>query len=486
VLAAALTGLLRAQDVSDARDLYQRALTLYAQGEYAGALRTFIRSQTSADASLAVLGRKGAVRAALRIAEFDVARREAEALTREVGADAESLTLSGDAMWAAGLFEEADREYARARELDGMSSRARFGIARSLASRSRLEEALAEAHEAVRTEPRDSDVRALTGTIAERMNRFDEAANAYLAYADLLPVGEALAASIARARADFLRSFADREPLSIGGEDAGVSHVVPFKLVSNKVIVQGRLNGVGVEWVLDTGAERTGISQSLADSAGVRPIGTTLTAGVGRPALRRVRLGRADSLEIGSLRVRHVPVSIRQPVVGGAPRWQGQSLSPLPLGLSVVIDYRRRLVTLAKTLEDAPRGVTLPMRIHRLPFVRGTLNATHAAYFVVDTGGEVISISAETANALGMESARRIPLRVVGLSGRDESAFLLPGVDLDFEDIEYRKVGLAVLNLRAPSVLLGFQVGGIVGHKFLSPYRVSIDVQRSEVRLERP
>ena len=55
----------------------------------------------------------------------------------------------------------------------------------------------------------------------------------------------------------------------------------------------------------------------------------------------------------------------------------------------------------------------------------------------------------------------------------------------EFDEIEYRNVGLAVLNLRAPSVLLGFQVGGIVGHRFLSEYRVSMDVGRSELRLEK-
>jgi hypothetical protein len=42
-----------------------------------------------------------------------------------------------------------------------------------------------------------------------------------------------------------------------------------------------------------------------------------------------------------------------------------------------------------------------------------------------------------------------------------------------------------VLNLRAPSLLLGFQLGGIVGHKFLAPYRVSMDLAQSELRLEK-
>jgi hypothetical protein len=43
---------------------------------------------------------------------------------------------------------------------------------------------------------------------------------------------------------------------------------------------------------------------------------------------------------------------------------------------------------------------------------------------------------------------------------------------------------VVVLNLNAPSALLGFQLGGIVGHKFLSKYRVAIDLDRSVLRLK--
>ena len=67
----------------------------------------------------------------------------------------------------------------------------------------------------------------------------------------------------------------------------------------------------------------------------------------------------------------------------------------------------------------------------------------------------------------------------------DRDAFLLPGVDLEFDRIEYRNHPLVVLNLRAPSLLLGFQLGGIVGHKFLAPYRVAIDLAQSELRLQK-
>jgi hypothetical protein len=58
-------------------------------------------------------------------------------------------------------------------------------------------------------------------------------------------------------------------------------------------------------------------------------------------------------------------------------------------------------------------------------------------------------------------------------------------VDLDFSDIRYRNFSVVVLNLDTPSALLGFQVGGIVGHRFLSNYKVSIDLARSQLRLKK-
>jgi len=97
----------------------------------------------------------------------------------------------------------------------------------------------------------------------------------------------------------------------------------------------------------------------------------------------------------------------------------------------------------------------------------------------------VISISQATATSLGKpEPARRIALKVYGTSGWDPDAFLMPGVDLLFDTIAYKNFPVVVLNLNAPSALLGFELGGIVGHKFLSKYRVGIDIERSVLRLK--
>ena len=44
---------------------------------------------------------------------------------------------------------------------------------------------------------------------------------------------------------------------------------------------------------------------------------------------------------------------------------------------------------------------------------------------------------------------------------------------------------VVVLNLHRPSALLGFHIGGIVGHEFLRDYRVTLDLNRSEMRLKK-
>jgi hypothetical protein len=185
--------------------------------------------------------------------------------------------------------------------------------------------------------------------------------------------------------------------------------------------------------------------------------------------------------------VHDVPVLIKNPALKGIPKREMESFSPMALGLSMTIDYGARLLTIGEELPEEPADITLPLRMHRLAMVRGLINADRPAYFVVDTGGEVISISKATADAIRPEGplGRRIALKVYGTSGWDRDAFLMQGLNLSFRDIEYNNFSVVVLNLRAPSVLLGFQLGGIVGHKFLSPYRVAMDLDRSELRMTR-
>jgi tetratricopeptide (TPR) repeat protein len=150
----------RAQIPTGDADLHlQLAGLLFEETRYPEALEAYDRAITAAaaDAELATRARKGKVRTALRLAQFSTALEEAERLRAAAAEDAEALALHGDALWSAGLFDEADDAYDAALVRAPGASRARLGRARSLATKSRLDEALAEALAAVAAAPRGGE-----------------------------------------------------------------------------------------------------------------------------------------------------------------------------------------------------------------------------------------------------------------------------------------------------------------------------------------
>ena len=466
---------------------YQLGALLFEETRFHQAVDAFDRAMQATDPALATRARKGKIRAALRIAEFGVARETAESLHASPDVDAEGIALYGDTLWASGRFDEADAAYLRALQKTPGSSRALFGRARTLATLSKLDEALDVALTASSTSPRDGEIHALVGELYERMFRYDEAANAFRSYINLLPNKErSQKAAWARSQVDFLESFTGVTPVDIDPEDRAALHTLPFRVVNDKVVVRARINSSSAQdFILDTGSEETIISDTTARRQGVRPVTETISAGVGEIGIRGLQLARLKSLDLGTLQVRNVPVLVKSPGLRGMPKPEGESFSPLAIGLSMMIDYQKQILIIGSRLPNTESDYRLPMRMHRLAMVRGLLNDSQPAYFVVDTGGQVISISADTAGQLTPSQYRRIPLKVWGTSGWDRDAFLMPGVNLDFDRLEYRNFPLVVLNLRAPSLLLGFQLGGIVGHKFLAPYRVSMDLMQSELRLQK-
>lgn len=484
---ALVVGAHAAIPADDAELQYQLGTLLFEETRFPEALDAYRRAITADDPALMLRARIGIVRTALRMGDFEIAQQEARTLREAAPRNVDALTTHADALWSAGMFDEAESEWRDALSIDGDISRGHHGLSRALASQGRLDDALNEAQAALKLAPRDGEIHHSVGAIYERMGRYEQAAAAYTNYVNLLPNKDrSEKAAWSRAQIRFLRSFGEREPIHVDEALVDRIHTVDFRLVNDKVIVQAKVNGGRwQDFVLDTGSEQTTISRQTASSRNVRPITYTLSAGVGEVGLRGLQLGRLDAFEIGTLRIENVPVLIKAPALRGIPKREMESFSPMALGFSMTLDYATRKMSLARRLPDETSDYRLPMRHHRLSMVRGLVNETRPTYFVVDTGGEVISISTATAEALAAQPSRRIALRVYGTSGWDRDAFLLPGVNLTFNDIAFRNFSVVVLNLRAPSVLLGFQVGGIIGHRFLSPYRVSMDMVKSELRLSK-
>ena len=459
---------------------------LFSEGKFVDSLDAYRNALKAAPSDAVRRPRMGVISSALRVAEFDLARTEAETLYKADPKGPDSMALYGDALWSAGRFEDAEVLYHDALAQAPELARGHHGMAKSLAARSHLPEAMNEAQAALQLSPRDLEIHHTVGTIFERMHKYEEAAGAYSNYVNLLPNKDhSEKADWSRAEIRFLKSFGQRVPFETepGADDK--LYTVDFRLVNEKVVVRAKVNDASAQdFVVDTGSENTVITRTTAQKLGITPVTYTLSAGVGRVGLRGLQLARIDSLELGSLKLRNVPCLIKNPPLQDIPVKETEGLSPLALGYSMIIDYKTHKLTFGKHLPDEARDFELPMRVHRLATVRGTVDGRQVN-FVIDTGGEVISISSATASTLAKpEGSRRIALKVYGTSGWDPDAFLMPGVDLMFDAIPYKNFPVVVLNLNAPSALLGFQLGGIVGHKFLSKYRVAIDMDRSVLRLK--
>lgn len=465
----------------------QFARLLMNEARYRDAVDAYRRAVAAAgdDATLSPEAHRGLAQALLKTGDFASARKAAESATAAAPDNAAMQALYGDTLWASGLFDEAEHAYEQALARDPADARAHHGRARTLVAHNRLDDAFAEAQEALRLAPREGEFHHTVGVIYERQHKYDEAAAAFGNFVNLLPNRDrSETAEWTKAEIRFLTAFHGRTPLDMGGA-GGEPWTVPVQIVHDKVMVKIRVNGGRpIDFVLDTGAEQTVLTRDVARNRGVIPVTYMQSAGVGDVGLRGLQVGRIDTMEVGGLTIRNVPCLIKNPPLGDMPSREPESFSPVALGLSMRIDYVRRELVLARALPAAHYDTQLPLRVYRLATVRGMVNGRPAS-FVVDTGGEVISISQSTAGALAIPKAsRRIPLRVYGTSGWDKDAFLLPNIDLQFSSIEFRRIPVVVLNLNAPSALLGFDLGGIVGHKFLSRYRVSIDLNRGLLGLD--
>jgi tetratricopeptide (TPR) repeat protein len=488
VLVALLVGTDRPQaGLADAESEVGRADALFERARYRDAVKAYEKAR-DLDPALTVQVTRAMVRALLRVGDFHVAAAEGATLTGQ-SEDPGDLALHGDALWSVGHFDEAELRYRAALDRAPEHPAASHGLARMFDARGRTVEALTMVQLAIERQPDAPEYRHTRAHFLERLRNYQVAADELERYVALLPrEGFKDQVKLAKARIKFLRHFKDRTPLHIAPEILEQVHEVPFRIEREKLLVRTRVNNRWThELVIDTGAEMTVLSEDGARAAGVYSVAETISAGVGDVGMRRLKLARIASLDIGSFRVEHVPAMIKDPPLKRIPTGEINAISPLALGMSMRVDYDNRKLIMARTLPhmDGAPTIDMPLWMHRLATVRGTVNGDRPGAFVVDTGGQAISISRTT--AIGLEQLnrfRKIPLRVYGSSGWDKDAFLLPGVDLAVDDVRMDRASLVVLNLRAPSVLLGYEVGGILGHKFLSKYTVSLDLDAGTMRLD--
>ena len=136
---------------------------------------------------------------------------------------ADVLTVHADALWSAGLFDEADQEFKRRAGARAGACRAavtawRARWPRRTSSRRRWTRRRRRSS----SSPRDGEIHHTVGAIFERMRRYEQAAAAYTNYINLLPNKDRSdKAAWSRSQVRFLQSFGEREPIAIDDDAAG-------------------------------------------------------------------------------------------------------------------------------------------------------------------------------------------------------------------------------------------------------------------------
>src|SRR6185295_11987553 len=210
----------------------QMAKLLFGDGRYVEAFDAFEQAKTSEEPRVRREALKGSVTSSLRLGDFSHAFADAQMLVRNAGRDFEAVSLYGDSLWAIGQFEAAEKSFQDALALQPGNPRALHGLARSLAARNKLSEALDMAQTALQASPRDAEIPHTVGSIYEKLHRYEEASNAFSSYINLLPNKDRSAkAAWARAEVRFLRAFgATKPPLQIDPDSVGKLHTVPFRV----------------------------------------------------------------------------------------------------------------------------------------------------------------------------------------------------------------------------------------------------------------
>jgi hypothetical protein len=106
--------------------------------------------------------------------------------------------------------------------------------------------------------------------------------------------------------------------------------------------------------------------------------------------------------------------------------------------------------------------------------------------FVVDTGAQGTAVAQSVVDRAGRAPGWRAVASTLfnGSGARDyTSMVIVPGLAIDAGPWQLPRRPTVTMDLSTPSSLLGFELGGLIGHNDLRRYVVTFDLIRNALRL---
>jgi predicted aspartyl protease len=239
-----------------------------------------------------------------------------------------------------------------------------------------------------------------------------------------------------------------------------------------------------LNFIVDTGATQTVLSEKLAGSLGLKKIGTNIMYGLGGDGKVESPIYRADSVKIGDVTVKNVPLgTLGNPLLDLV---MDGILGPTLLSdFIITIDYPGSQIELSRKPPSGGKALEAWF-FSGLLLLPSEVNGKFTGNFLLDTGADGTLLSHSMAANLGVNKntpGAALDLPIGGVGGLEDGILLVPSVTLKtpFETKQFDK--MMSIDLQSLSTLIQTELSGVLGFDSLKDYRVTLDYQKAEVRL---
>ena len=407
---------------------------------------------------------------------------KAEALLDQQPTSATAVAYRGEVAYRRGDFSAADRLYREAIQMDDKTARAHFGLGKLALARLKNKEAVGSFRRAIELDPGEALSHLYAAEAYGVEKRYSEQKAELEQYIKLAGTGDPDRVAEAKAGLDMLASLAGKEAGAAEAPEQPAA--MPFRAMLNLIFTPLTINGQGpYNFVIDTGATQTVISERVATSQGIKPVTTTIMHGVGGAGKIESKMYKVDELVIGDVKLKNLPVGtfndplvtqIADGIIGTA------SLSDF----IVTINYPERQMELSR---KPPAGESLPVwYFSNLLLLPIEVNGKFKGNFVIDTGAVTTVLSHSMAGQLGVTPDTpdaKVDVGIAGVGGTENVVLRVPDVTLKTGDTSEVFPQVVSIDLKNISRMIGTEISGVVGYDFLSKYKVMLDYNRAEIRL---
>ena len=404
-----------------------------------------------------------------------------------------AFAILGSTLLNAGNLREANALFIQSLNINKKEALAWAGLGMLDFYENRIEDSINKLYTAGFYDPEEPDFIFTLAQVLARDERYSEAADAYNRFLLLSPLIETNRRNLIKGLITFLRYLDDQKPLY--DLEGSARTTVKFELIKDRPAVELRANGKEkpLKFIVDTGSGISIISKTAATQLGIKPVTrggqSQVIGGLGQ---FDVVYGFLKSVQIGDIRVKNVPVYIRE--------FSSSSEIDGHIGLSLIskflatIDYGDMTFSLikrdyaGKLISEEDNDLSLILRRTISGFVSSEikLEGVEGSWnFIVDTSAGMSIISDKFAELIEIgRYLREEKIRVIGAGGVIEGvqSFLLPRIIMgDSDDNSRERITAISLNLDSINENSGFLQSGILGANFLKNFRITFDFKDPKV-----